>query len=118
MGGRSGGSSGGSRGPGVTRPRSALVYVQLTPGKFEPRLVSLGASNYDYSEVLSGLKEGETVAMLAVAALQARRDQQNDRMRQNTTVPGVQRAAPAGGAPAGGGAPGGGGGGRSPGGGR
>jgi HlyD family secretion protein len=133
--GRSGGNGGGAGGRGagnggagnsggmtrtlaVTRPRSGLVFVQLAAGKFEPRLVSLGASNYDYSEVLSGLKEGETVATLNVAALQARRDQQNDRMRQNTTVPGVQRAAPAGGAPAGGPGGGGGGGGRGPGGGR
>jgi HlyD family secretion protein len=116
-----GAGNGGSRMPGVTRPRSALVFVKAA-GKFEPRLVSLGASNYDYSEVLSGLKEGDTVATLAVAALQARRDQQNDRMRQNSTVPGVQRANPAGGAPGGGGpggpGGGGGGGGRPPGGGR
>ena len=101
-------------------PRSGLVFVQIAPEKFEPRIVSLGASNYDYSEVLSGLKEGETVATLAVAALQAKREQQNDRFRQNTTVPGVQRAAtPAAGGGGGGGAPGGGGGGgRPPGGGR
>jgi HlyD family secretion protein len=114
--GGAGNGGGMTRAAGVTRPRSGLVFVQLAAGKFEPRIVSLGASNYDYSEVLSGLKEGETVATLNVAALQARRDQQNDRMRQNTTVPGVQRAAPAGGAPAGGGG-GGGGGGRGPGGG-
>lgn len=118
-----GGNGGGARTPGVTRPRSGLVFVQLAEGKFEPRLVSLGASNYDYSEVLSGLKEGETVATLAVAALQARREQQNDRFRQNSTVPGVQRAATpaAGGAGGAGGGPpagGGGGGGRPPGGGR
>jgi HlyD family secretion protein len=112
----SGSGNGAARTAGVTRPRAGLVFVQVA-GKFEPRLVSLGASNYDYSEVLSGLKEGETVATLNVAALQARRDQQNDRMRQNSTVPGVQRAAPAG-APAGGGPGGGGGGGRGPGGAR
>jgi HlyD family secretion protein len=108
-GGANAAANGAARVP-VTRPRSALVYVQVG-GKFEPRLVSLGASNYDYSEVLSGLKEGDTVATLAVAALQAKRDQQNERMRQNTTVPGVQRATPAAGGAPGGGAPAGGGGG-------
>ena len=71
--------------------------MQSASGAFEPRLVRLGASNYDYSEVLSGLKEGEKVATLAVAALQAKRDAQNDRFRSNTTVPGVQRAPAAGG---------------------
>jgi len=108
---------GGGRPGGVTRVRTALVFVQIGEGKFEPRLVRLGASNYDYSEVISGLREGDKVASLAVAALQAKRDQQNDRFRNMSGggVPGVQRTTPgAGGAPGGGG--GGGGGGRGPGG--
>ena len=110
--GRSSGGGGGSAPATATRARSGLVFVQAA-GKFEPRLVRLGASNYDYSEVLSGLKEGEKVATLNVAALQAKRDQQNDRFRSMTAVPGAP-------APAAGrgdaGAPGGGGGGRPPGG--
>lgn len=113
------GMSGGRPG-GVTRTRTGLVFVEIGAGQYEPRLVQLGASNYDYSEVISGLREGDMVASLAVAALQARRDQQNDRMRTNMGggVPGVQQQAPRGGG--GGGAPGGGGGGggRAPGGSR
>ncbi len=112
-----GAGMGGGRPGGVTRVRTALVFVQIGEGKFEPRLVRLGASNYDYSEVISGLREGDKVASLAVAALQAKRDQQNDRFRNMSGggVPGVQRTTPgAGGAPGGGG--GGGGGGRGPGG--
>ncbi len=101
----------GGRPGGVTRTRTALVFVEIGEGKFEPRLVTLGASNYDYSEVLSGLREGDMVASLSVAALQARRDQQNDRMRSNMGgVPGVTpQGTRGGGAPAGGGgrAPGG-----------
>ncbi len=100
-----GGGAAGGRPGGTSRSRAGLVFVQNTTGAFEPRLVRLGASNYDYSEVLSGLKEGEKVATLAVAALQAKRDAQNDRFRSNTTVPGVQRtpAAGGGGRPPGGG---------------
>jgi HlyD family secretion protein len=120
----------GGRPGGVTRTRTALVFVQIGVNKYEPRLVKLGASNYDYAEVLSGLKDGDKVALLAVQALQAKRDQQNDRMRSMTGsgVPGMQRTpaaggaagggAPAGGGAAGGGAPAGGGGARPPGGGR
>jgi HlyD family secretion protein len=120
----------GGRPGGVTRTRTALVFVQIGVNKYEPRLVKLGASNYDYAEVLSGLKEGDKVALLAVQALQAKRDQQNDRMRSMTGsgVPGMQRTpaaggaagagAPAGGGAASGGAPAGGGGARPPGGGR
>ncbi len=100
----------GGRPGGVTRTRTALVFVQIGEGKYEPRLVRLGASDYDYSEVLSGLKEGDKVASLNVAALQARRDQANDRMRNMTGggVPGVQQPGPRGGGGGGGRPPGGG----------
>lgn len=108
----------GGRPGGVTRTRTGLVFVEIGAGQYEPRLVQLGASNYDYSEVISGLREGDMVASLAVAALQARRDQQNDRMRSNMGgVPGVQAPRGGGGGPPGGGG-GGGGGGRAPGGAR
>jgi len=116
-----GGSAGGNAGGSVTRVRTALVFVEDAPGKFSPRLVRLGASDYDYSEVVSGLKEGEKVATLAVQALQAKRDQQNDRFRSMTGAGGMPGSAPpaggAGGA-AGGGARGAGGGAPAAGGGR
>ncbi|MEP6779158.1 MAG: efflux RND transporter periplasmic adaptor subunit [Gemmatimonadaceae bacterium] len=86
-------------GPRVApRVRSGLVFVLNATGGYEPRVVRLGPSNYDYSEVLSGVQEGETVATLAVAALQAKRDAANDRQRQQQGggVPGMSRgAAPA-----------------------
>lgn len=98
------------------RLRAGLVFVKKD-NTFEPRLVQLGASNFDYTEVVSGLEEGEQVALLAAAALQAQRQQQNDRMRRNTGVPGMQQQTPAGGAGGAGGRGGGGGGTRPPGGG-
>ena len=70
------------------RPRSGLVFVAEN-GTFKPRVVMLGAGNFDYTEVVSGLQEGDKVAMLASAALQAQRMQQNDRMRQGMGVPGL-----------------------------
>ncbi len=94
---------------GMRRTRAGLVFVKK--GEiFEPRLVQLGASNFDYTEVASGLKEGEQVALLAAAALQAQRQLQNDRMKANSGVPGMQQApaAGAGGARGAGGRPGGG----------
>ena len=70
----------------------------------------LGAANFDYTEVVNGLKEGERVALLASLALQAQRQQQNDRLRQGMGVPGLTpNAGPgAGGRPGGGGGGGGG----------
>jgi HlyD family secretion protein len=104
IGGAPEGASNGSR-----RSRGGLVFVKKGD-TFEPRLIQLGAANFDYTEVVSGLKEGEQVALLAAAALQAQRQQQNDRMRQNSGVPGMQQQTPGAGG-GGGGRPGGGGGG-------
>jgi len=113
--GGAGGMGGGFQTAGAGRRRPALVFVKKGE-TFEPRVVLTGASNFDYTEIVSGVKEGEQVAMLAAAALQAQRQQNNDRIRQNTGVPGMQQGGGAGG-PGGGRAGGGGGGGRAGGGG-
>ncbi|HEU4996259.1 MAG TPA: efflux RND transporter periplasmic adaptor subunit [Gemmatimonadaceae bacterium] len=95
------------RGGSGQRVRPALVFVAKDK-TYEPRSVLLGAGNFDYTEVVSGLEEGEQVAMLASLALQAQRQQQNDRFRQGMGgVPGLNQ----GGGGAGGNRPGGGGGG-------
>lgn len=82
--------------------RSGLVFV--AKGKtFEPRMVMLGAGNFDYTEVVSGLEEGEQVALLASLALQAQRQQQTDRFRQmgGGGVPGMTQGSTPGGGPSG-----------------
>lgn len=66
-----------------TRARPALVFV-ADSGTYKPRVIRIGAANLDYTEVVSGLKEGEKVAMLAVAQAAAQRSQANDRMRSMT----------------------------------
>ena len=95
---------------GTRGGRRGLVFVAKA-STFEPRLVSLGIANYDYTEVLSGLTEGEQVAVITAAALQQRRQEQLERFRGMTGggVPGMQRQTPTPGA-GGGGAPRGGGG--------
>ena len=84
------------------RVRPALVFV--AKGKtFEPRSIMLGSGNFDYSEVVSGLQEGEQVALLTSLALQAQRQQQNDRFRQGMGgVPGMNQNQGGGGRPGGG----------------
>jgi hypothetical protein len=72
------------------RARPALVFV-ADSGTYKPRVIRIGAANLDYTEVVSGLKEGEKVAMLSVAQAAAQRAQANDRMRSMTGggVPGM-----------------------------
>ena len=98
-----GGAARGGRGGG----RSGLVFVAKN-GTYEPRMVRLGVSDFDYTEVVSGLEEGEQVALLAVVAIQAAREEQNERMRSRTSLPGMNRNTPPAGGAAGGAAPGGG----------
>ncbi|MFL5420133.1 MAG: efflux RND transporter periplasmic adaptor subunit [Myxococcales bacterium] len=93
---------------GVTRrTRPGLVFVSDSAKKtYHARVVMLGAANFDYTEIVSGVKEGERVALLTSLALQAQRQQQNDRLRQGMGVPGLTpNGGPGGGA--GGGRPGG-----------
>jgi HlyD family secretion protein len=55
--------------------------------------VRLGLGNFDDTEVLSGLEEGERVALLGAAAIQAARDSSNARFRSMTGggMPGMQK---------------------------
>jgi len=110
-------SQGGSRGQGALTPspemggraqrtRPGLVYVtDSTKTLFHPRIVQLGQGNLDYTEVVSGLKEGDRVIMLGALALQAQRLQNQDRFRQNASPLGGGQPGPAG--PRGGGGRGG-----------
>ena len=86
------------------RTRMGLVFVSdSTKTRFEPRIIQTGQNNLDYTEVVSGLKEGERVVLLGALALQAQRQQQQDRFRQNATPLGPQAPGPGGGGPHGGG---------------
>ena len=88
------------------RPRPSLVFIAEN-GTYTPRVVRLGVGNFDYTEVVSGLKEGEQVALLAAAAMQAKREEQNNRMRGMGGLPGITPQRPGGGAPGGAGGGGG-----------
>ncbi|AGC45057.1 RND family efflux transporter MFP subunit [Myxococcus stipitatus DSM 14675] len=72
---------GGRQGTDGTRP--GLVFVQGKAGP-EPRKVVLGLSDWENSEVLSGLEPGEQVLLVSVAQLQQQQQRQNERFRQAT----------------------------------
>ncbi len=98
------------------RRKSGLVFVatDTTNRRFAPRVIQLGQGNFDYTQVLSGLNEGDKVVMVSALMLQAQRQAQNDRTKAQMGVPGLNpNANPGGrgpgGGPGGGGAGGGGG---------
>lgn len=91
----------GSANGGQARARRGLVFT-VKAGKYTPKVVRLGASNFDVSEVLSGLNEGDSVAILNVAVLQAQQQNDMNQIRNRAGVPGMQRQQPAAGGAAGG----------------
>ena len=94
------GTGGGGRGgPNV-------VFVKKD-GKYIPRVVRVGISDFDNTEIMSGVTQGEQVALLGAAVLQAQREQLQQRIRAGTGGALQQQTAPAAGG-GGGGRPGGG----------
>ncbi len=94
-----------------------IVFVKKGD-KYTPRVVRVGISDFDNTEILNGLQQGEQVALLGAAVLQAQREQVQARVRAGTGAGLQQQQAPTtgtGGAGGGGGGARGGGGGRPPG---
>lgn len=90
---RSAGGGGGGAGAAIGAP--VVAFVKTATG-WSPRLVRLGVSDFDYTEVISGLKEGDEVALLATVALQASRNQSSARARSMVGggLPGSGSATP------------------------
>ena len=70
--------------------RMGVVFVQGAKG-IEPRRVTLGLSDWESTEVVSGLEEGEQVMLISVAKLQQQQQERNERMRQMSggVIPGA-----------------------------
>lgn len=82
-GGRTGGAGGfGAGGNGRGGGTRMQIAVVKTDKGYEPRLVRTGISDFDYAEVLSGLKQGDEVLMLGTLEIQAERNQLVNRVRE------------------------------------
>lgn len=73
---------GGSTGAEARNLRRAVVFVINDEDTPEPRAVQIGLNDYDRTEVVSGLEEGDRVATLGAAQLQAQQQEFLDRIRQ------------------------------------
>ncbi len=63
--------------------------------EYKPKLIKVGPSNFDYSEVLEGLNEGDEIQITTISRAKVAADQMVDRMKQ--------QSSPLGGSSAGGG---------------
>jgi HlyD family secretion protein len=65
------------------------LVLALQGGKWVPRRVMLGIGNYDVTEVLSGLQEGDRVALVSEIRVQASRDSSLSRIQSRGGLPGI-----------------------------
>jgi HlyD family secretion protein len=69
----------GAQSPGQGRP--GIVFVEGGDGLLRARPVLIGVSDWSNSEILVGVEEGERVALIGGAQLQARQQEMNAQMR-------------------------------------
>jgi HlyD family secretion protein len=82
-------------GAGNTKPRPGLVFLAQN-GTFVPKILTLGVGNYDVTQVIAGLAEGDKVALINAAMLQQARQQTQARIQSRMGLPGVQQQPAAG----------------------
>ena len=83
-----------------------FVFVRGAAGP-EARAVRLGVSDWDFTEVISGLAAGDSVYLISVARMQQQQQRMSDRMRQSTGFGGGANSGGSSGGSSGGGRPGG-----------
>lgn len=70
-------------------PRPAVAFVMLPDSTLQVRPVLMGVNDWDNTEILAGLEEGEMVALIGVAQLMAEQQQMRDRMAGRGMMPGM-----------------------------
>lgn len=85
-GGRSGRRDADRANPG--RPRPAFVFVEDETGTLSLKPVTIGLSSWEYTEILDGLQEGETVVEVPLSLIQQR--ELLERIRSRSGVPGIR----------------------------
>jgi len=71
-----------------SEPHPAVILV-LQNGKWVPRRVVLGIGTYDVTEVISGLQQGDKVALVSEIRVQASRDSSLSRIQSRGGLPGI-----------------------------
>jgi HlyD family secretion protein len=70
-------------------PRPAVAFVMLPDSTLQVRPVLMGVNDWDNTEILAGLEEGEMVALIGVAQLMAEQEEMRNRMAGRGMMPGM-----------------------------
>ncbi len=65
--------------------RRAVVFVMAQDGTIEPRAVMIGLNDWDFTQVVTGVEEGEQVALIGAAQLRATQDAFLERIRSRSS---------------------------------
>jgi HlyD family secretion protein len=68
---------------GAEESHAGFVFVRGAAGP-EARAVRLGVSDWDFTEVISGVAAGDSIYLISVARMQQQQQRFSDRMRQST----------------------------------
>ncbi len=71
------------------RPKEAFVFVYTETGAMTLKPIMIGLSSWEYTEVVTGLDEGDEVVQVPLALVQQR--ELLERIRSRTAIPGVSR---------------------------
>jgi hypothetical protein len=72
----------------VNEVKERIVVVK-DGDKFVPRMIKVGPSNFDYAEVLEGLKEGDEIQVTTISRAKLAAEQMNERMRSSSGLSGM-----------------------------
>jgi HlyD family secretion protein len=91
-----GGGRGGDRGrpggrSGGATSATAVVFVVSAEGVIEPRVIMTGLADWDNTQITRGLEEGEQIAVVGAAQLQASQQEFINRIRGRSNVFGGTR---------------------------
>jgi HlyD family secretion protein len=70
------------------------IVLAKQGGQFIPRLVKIGATNFDHAEVLEGLREGDTIQYTTISRAKIAAEQMNERMRSMQGLGGMPGGGP------------------------
>ncbi len=71
----------GAAAPSARQTRPAAVFVVAADGTPEPRLVQMGLGDWDNTEIVSGVEEGDELIIVTAAQLQAQQEAFLEQMR-------------------------------------
>jgi HlyD family secretion protein len=70
-------------------PKPAFVFVETPEGRFTLKPITIGLSDWDYTEIVAGLEEGDLVLQVPQGLVQ--QSEMLEFMRQRSSMPGMGR---------------------------